>query len=1611
MKRTAPSEDRSAFARPTRRRAQRWVLGGVGVTALLLIVGLTCATVALLSPARPVTFVAVGSDYALNLSVEHNAHGWRGACDAHASAKSPGSTSLLRAQDAPRKADRPFDWADVIPSDDTPLVLYVSLHGGSDGGEPYVLSGDCTPEEKPSQRMAVSRLIQSLRQRSSGHPTLVVFDSTTSDPDWSYGQSENRFSEGLRGLAQQILATPGLVVLSASDVGQLSWTEDRCPRTIFADSFLGGLRGAAEDQNHNGRIDGRELLAYLQAEVAARAGAARGRMQTPLLLPSGEEGNERLAAIELAYSVKSYTPQPPLSVPSPREEIVKQWDEQASFRKGHCGWQSGQAIIWRRLDRLAVRREQLLLAGAESAANLVNDEIDKTKTLLTRAERELAPVTAIVGNETTAQTRAGAAKTVDRLLTAAPAKLPVLAAAALKPTDGVEPNTVRRLLMQTVVDRVFDDPVGKLRPAASVLRALAAADEPPADDSHLVLVLGEGLPADLGDPRWRDTLRLAITTRRASQGVFGSSGPTDRRLAPVLLPLLADRIDGADRLRLLGEDLLFCGTDVLGDATARLSEALAQYRAIAEDAAAARRALRRRNEAFELASYYADSVAAMRATSTDTTAEIEQLTLVVERAYSAAHGLGDLLVGATPSTTGPETVQQITAATDTLAGRMDQLRSAFRAWSAKLAQLSGPSLVSNREALLRLPTLRASDRLRLIELVSEASGASKLGKAINRDTSDGWRAERRRRVARLALAQVSPQAYDLAARRSGAHEAALASASDDFDAAVSVCARARLDALAAARLLARGHNPDERDRSYRETLVNVADGLRRLDRGVSDSNPSPLADLARTRHRELCVWRAERALTAGWSDTLVAEEPHFRRVALAALSEAENASPGDPSLDRVRKRVLAAHSLKVDAPAVVDVVTGATPPIRIATAVPLSKKAARVCDGVASVTVSAPAGFKQLIPQAEGMAVCPVGDTSGWAPTDIVLGEDKASKPLQDRQRVQPIAGVSVWFRGARIDKRVRLRSRTDPSVEIDLPPRPRGGGVAIVGPTPASAGHGAVAFVIDASGSMGPGNDSNSRYTRAIRSLQAVLRDLPAGVRVSVWVFGEAVGTQKTSENAESTIRRVLDPLPWDPADPAVAERLVDGLSYPAVEPWNESPLTRAILLASRDLHGVRGPRAVIAVTDGVDNRFADDRFANPAGQSIAKVVNNELLDTGVAIHVIAYGVAQQETEAARRQFSFIEQRNPPGRWWQASESAGLGRAMRAALQGATQIAVRAATGDDKPAAASATPLALSWPADPIPAGSYALPQLTPDAAAQQAHVENGDLLLLGLRRNAKGARLAPVSYTAAYHEDRPAVETPAWRVTLLSDRRLPSDQRSSLLAIERASLAEPLRVAQPVRLWIESSSGQPPLAWRRVEGYPASCWEVVWPEPQQSTPFTDFTVWWHWQERQSASAVVRREADQADWFQCVGNRWATERGPISLRRLALETRPLPTADGSVIEQPCLVIELRSEARCTPRLVGLQAAGERHQWFDEPRIAASVFWPVTRLQLNQVIEGIDLLLIDELKADAESSGAVARFEGLAPARRDDHRPTPAVGWFDATSPGLGQVGLRSEAN
>jgi len=173
----------------------------------------------------------------------------------------------------------------VAPNDT--VFVYFSGHGAPNpkNGKAYLVPFDGDPSFVEQTGYSLDRLYD----RLAGLPAqevVVVLDAC-----FSGAGGRSVIAEGLRpmmlSVENPVLAKSNVVALVASSGGQVSSTYKHQGHGLFTYYFLKGLQGNA-DQNHDGRIDIRELFKYLAPEVEQTARREFNNEQTPQLLGSPE---------------------------------------------------------------------------------------------------------------------------------------------------------------------------------------------------------------------------------------------------------------------------------------------------------------------------------------------------------------------------------------------------------------------------------------------------------------------------------------------------------------------------------------------------------------------------------------------------------------------------------------------------------------------------------------------------------------------------------------------------------------------------------------------------------------------------------------------------------------------------------------------------------------------------------------------------------------------------------------------------------------------------------------------------------------------------------------------------------------------------------------------------------------------------------------------------------------------------------------------------------------------------------------------------------------------------------------------------------------------------
>ena len=194
------------------------------------------------------------------------------------------------------------------------LIFYVSAHGVSDAGVPYLL-WTFDPTLAPLGRLELADLLGMLSGRRAA-AKLLILDAGCVQSDARQGMVVNEFP---RLLAQQVhdLADRNLWVLCSYSLLERSHASRSMQRSVFGDFVAHGLDGAADlDEDRAVSLD--ELSRYVAANVAAWVQDSTGgaATQTPRLLWGGGSDLSGVAAFPVLLSARKVAKASAESIPS-----------------------------------------------------------------------------------------------------------------------------------------------------------------------------------------------------------------------------------------------------------------------------------------------------------------------------------------------------------------------------------------------------------------------------------------------------------------------------------------------------------------------------------------------------------------------------------------------------------------------------------------------------------------------------------------------------------------------------------------------------------------------------------------------------------------------------------------------------------------------------------------------------------------------------------------------------------------------------------------------------------------------------------------------------------------------------------------------------------------------------------------------------------------------------------------------------------------------------------------------------------------------------------------------------------------------------------------------
>jgi serine/threonine protein kinase len=1637
-----------------RRWSWRWKLGMI-LGGLLLLLVPCVLTILWLIPPRPTTLVLIGAGYENNLAVEPNVYGMNGL-DAIKSLKNSKEWGFVSVRQAPGPLQKDTDWEATLgnPAEKT-IIVFLALHGGRDAQGAYLLRNDANlnDDDPESNLLRVNKVVQRLKQLPADKNKMLILDATQVPSDWDRGALHNDFARGLEELRDQIGRDPRLVVFSASGVDQRSWASPEWRQTIFTHYLIEGLKGAADLPPYgddNRRITADELAKYVKENVRKWALDNRDALQEPVVL-----GNPDALKMELFSVPRKYEPPAnPEQLPFPEADLLLLWKRYHQLEQQVPRPWVYQPEQWRLYQAKVRRFEQLALAGSETR-NL-RAELDQLAEGLRLGGRlDHWPV---AGN--TLSMPAALGLWPDKSLE--DKKLDDLIADLLQAPALLMENWERPL-----ADRLF-----RLRLLG---RALHQAAQNPDDLKGVIKLLpqlkasGNQRPAEIHflamlshlDPQrrpqntdLRDALRLRCLAESVALAVQAdeTTGELRERVHPYseqVYPWIRAKVEQADTERQLGQDLLFATRDdSWREARQHLQKARDLYKAASTQAAAVRSALETRDEVFAFLPAYSHWLAE-REPDPVTTALLKQ----VEDLWEKAHRLAQRL-------------EQVSG--DDL--KAEEVRKAFKdvesQFDADAKQWVGGQALQPTwhkiQAALAVPRMDEDTRIGLLRSLTQISrkfhdgSFRRFGNArpITPEANEDKVKARAAREGRMCLAALGPRWFDDASHAVNLKVDNYHDVSDRVSRlgtnekwADSAIRAGEAISLRWRRLPVQMNKYAEHARGTKlteaEADLGSAERLARLaDAGlVPLLQTNPAGEARRLRVHDLFLWQTDRTRTDHWFGDDPNGDPYYLTAGMEYVNDAEELvsanltdqqKPGRlGEVERHRELLRRPGDLivqAVDALNGIDVTDVAREqPVTVVYEV-RPKPSGWVPDGYAVHETELGALLKKPA-QKPGRDVLQVFEKKPAAPIRVELKPDVTPTRVPDTKRTSVF--VKGFYRGQELGKPTEVRLHRCPdTLWVEHPTGKLPAGVAVRADPNVwrqySPGKGGIAIVVDASGSMRdpqPANpyvplkaDTDSKYKDALDQLQTVLKQVEKGTTVSVLIFGQAIDPprENATDEPERHLVWVRRPKPWDPD---ALDSLMQDLRPPRVQPYNHASLIRGMVEARRNgfPEGFKGFKTVIALTDGIDDRFVADRnlwadYANQAefkeldrldglssaerGEKIAaamsKFMYEEFKDCGVQINLVGFLRLHERDSAElanilfRKKFEVITKLPLKGKVYTSSDPAVLLRDLKRVMVRSIEFYLEP-DGDTPPSRGLEKPGQVSGPGmrdqwKHVPSGTYVLHIQTDRDVKQRISLESGDYLRLILVGDAEGLHYERV--LMGEENNAPRVKKDNWVLAAHQNQRLRDGTAELLLTLEprndrgRRSSRDIVRQVRPNAMWLEvrvpGRPGQPPLRRDNRLRYPAPTWGVLLPEWSQRTDANDtpvVTAWVNWQDdAKYYSRDFDHSAQFESYFTDPKNR-KVQLGDINreavFESVTYEPFEVESAPGMPPKQEmCLVVRLRYTKGhpVWADVRGLPVEGREHRFYAEAGRYTGLFWPVTREQIQDKLNSIRIIPVDEFK-------------------------------------------------
>lgn len=1512
------------------------------------------------------------------------------------------------------------------------------------------------PGSVPPQNNSVLARLAALPE---GVNKVLIIDATQVEANWGLGILRNSFVDEIAALEDQIVAIPNLVVICSSGPNQRSWPSPDWQETFFGHYLLEALRGGS-DTTGDGRINAWELYSWVKSQVEVAVWNNRQSYQSPVIFPSGGLGQSRAQQIAITMVPSNYVPEDPRNAPqfTPPPELETAWQTYQQLASQLPPPSAYSPQLWREYIDTLLRYDELVRRGDQvNSSDLLilmaelQQDINQNRTLTLSSAQNSLEMPAVAGLSPTPQT--DWTDEWNKIWNADPKDLPKIWDATSKQVlASADAQIVQMNFFDYLLQNAAGLPISNLHKAASLIDLVRDPRFPLPFQMHYLQMLSKYLPAQLPSNELADlpqqSLLLALFADQAALGIDPNS--TGYPYCEWVHSWGARFVEQGNKSRLLGEDLLFTGDPVSWQqAEQNFQAARSQYGNSLQVTGVVQKALATRDLVMPMLPYYSQWIAHRQySANAQEQRDAEAQMREVSDLWQKVHQLAELLEtagpvpqpGTAPEQAISEQIQQLAGLSTDIHQSYQKIEQSYQDYWTDLSNVDSPTLFFEAQAALEVPFPDPQLRLQLINYMCKTSRDLLLSAATSnvvppsdakeyvRNAAMFWA----RRQGLMALATLGTkwfaacpgdnlETYDQVTRRLNTFQVDTQWWKSLTAAGQQVAIRIQQMPLVINTLQ---ENFRKQDMTAAAASLQQADLLSRLLDGTGAGDltaaNSPAQDYRYWLVRELVLWQAKQTFAAHWFSLDPNSEPYYRFAGLVYLDDAWRFAASDGAQKEVRvvqQMINQPSELSLTGPQEIVVTSEQqfTSEYSVATS-----SGEQQIPGYPTMWAKTGNNVQLVFPIAGQRFVRSVGISPDPSIISCTL-----TSPLvgQSEANGGPIPGpnwtnmtLSGFFRGQNLESSTRINLYTLADTVQYLPQLPNSASLAVRADQSVwdrfGASNAGLAIVLDCSGSMAPANgvyDNNAKYVEATNALQTVLQRIPRGTQISIWVFGQAVGSARTVP-ASQTIQQVVPPTTWNPASATQLQSIMSKVQYPALIPWNESPIVQTMLAAKGDLINIGGFKTMLVLTDGMDNQFAQNSALNPGGLSIPQFLLQQFQNSGIEVNVVGFKVVNAEEEAAQAQFEVVQDFEIPGRWYSVSQAENLVDTLDLAMRQKLRYWVLLPDGNYAPGCppsgldASHKDYNNQWFPGGLAPGVYTVRVKAEQLIDRTVILNRGDLLLIDLVTGANGTEFQRGIYSKEDFSWKPAVEQSGWRMAALQNQAVGDQSLQMLMTMEQVENSSQITMQQqtPREVWMtvapaQQASSNFALVWGVQPGYPAPAWNLFvpqWPTIAGTGTLNRpvVSVWWNPNQESPAAATLEQGSDFQSYLNILNRKLRIDDGDIEIESVSVEQHLVTVTAGQPKQsQPCLVVRVRYAANqpvwIRPR--GIDRSGFEHRFYNGVNRYTGLFWPINADQAQTSLSSLSVISLQDFLDTASARQFQMQLNNLPTPDTSDVRPVP----------------------